>query len=101
MEIKHANEDNFDSLTNKGLVLVDFFANWCGPCRMMAPIIDELSEKRPDIKFYKVNVDEEEDLAYAFNVQSIPTFVIMRDGKPVKATMGYMPEETLIDQLGL
>ena len=67
----------------------------------MSPVVEELAEKRPDLKFYKVNVDEESELTFAFGVQSIPTFVVMRDGKKAETTMGYMSEEALVKALKL
>lgn len=70
-------------------VLIDFWASWCGPCRMLAPIIGEIAEEHPEIKVGKVNVDEESDLAMAFKVSSIPTVVLMKDGKVVNTSIGF------------
>lgn len=83
-------------------VLVDFFAPWCGPCQMLAPTIDELSkEMEGKAGVYKVNVDEEGDLANKYNVMSIPTIVIFKDGKPVNQMTGAQPKEQLIKALGI
>lgn len=79
----------------KGLVLVDFWASWCGPCKMLAPIIAQIAEENEDIVVGKVNVDEEPELAQAFGIQSIPTVILFKDGKPVKQSIGYTSKENL------
>ena len=80
-------------------VLIDFWATWCGPCRMLAPVIEELANERTDIKVGKVNVDDEGELASAFGVASIPTVVLMKNGKVVAQSVGYRPKEQLLDML--
>ena len=82
-------------------VLVDFWATWCGPCRMMAPVIEELDAEHPEYKFGKVNVDEEPALAQAFRVQSIPMLVLLRDNAVVAAAVGAQSKEQLEQKLGL
>lgn len=79
----NVNKDNFkrEVLESGKTVLIDFWASWCGPCRMVSPIIDEIAEERNDIKVCKVNVDEQAELANAFGIMSIPTLVVMKDGK--------------------
>ncbi len=99
--IKELTENNFKQETANGVCVIDFWATWCGPCRMMSPVIEGLSEKRPDLKFYKVNVDEQNGLAASFGVQSIPMIVVMRDGKITASTVGFMPEAALVSDLGL
>ena len=79
----------------KGLVLVDFWASWCGPCKMLAPIIAQIAEENEDIVVGKVNVDEEPELAQAFGIQSIPTVILFKDGKPVKQSIGYTSKDNL------
>ncbi|MFW5703841.1 MAG: thioredoxin [Patescibacteria group bacterium] len=81
-------------INKKGVVLVDFFAEWCGPCKMVAPIIDELSKEREDASFVKVNVDEEGELAQEYGISSIPTFVVFKDGKVVSQFMGAQGKES-------
>jgi len=90
----------FDDFVKEGVVLIDFHAEWCMPCLMMAPVIDELSEKfEGKIKFGKVNIDENNDLARKFNVASIPNFVLFKDGKPIDQFMGAMPLEDFSTKL--
>ena len=81
MEIIHADESNFNELISNGKILVDFFATWCGPCKMLSPILEEISSDRSDTKIIKVDVDECQSLAKQFGVMSIPTLILMDDGK--------------------
>ena len=93
--IKHVESvKQFKEETATGTVLVDFFATWCGPCQMLSPVIEEL-DKKHNIKVLKVDVDELSDLAREFRVMSIPTLVVLKDGKIVKKELGYMPLERL------
>ena len=80
-------------------VLVDFWASWCGPCRMLSPVIDEIAEETPALKVGKVNVDDEPELAAAFGVQSIPTVVIIKDGEIKEISVGYKPKDEIIELL--
>ena len=89
--VVHGNKDNFDNLVSEGVVVVDFFANWCGPCRMLGPVLEELS----DVKVVKIDVDQEEDLARRFGVMSIPALYLFKDGKQVDNKVGFMPLEDL------
>ena len=80
-------------------VLLDFWASWCGPCRMVSPVIDEIANETPSIKVGKVNVDEQRELAAAFNVMSIPTLVVMKDGKVVNQVLGARPKQQIVSML--
>jgi len=90
----------FENYTKNGLTLIDFFAEWCMPCVMMSPVIDELADKFDGkIKFGKVNVDENGELAGKFGVRSIPNFVLLKDGKVLEQFMGAMPAEDFQEKL--
>jgi thioredoxin 1 len=86
-------------LDKKGLVLVDFHAEWCGPCKMTDPIIEELSKEMKDVAFAKVDVDQEGEIAQEYNVSSIPSFFIFKDGKVVSQFMGAMGKEGFQEQI--
>ena len=90
-------KDNFDELVMNSAktVLLDFWAPWCGPCRMVAPILEQIAAEREDILVGKVNVDEEMELAMEFRVASIPMLVVMKDGMAVEQAIGYMPKEDI------
>lgn len=83
-------------LNAKGTVLVDFWADWCGPCKMIGPIIDEIAEERTDIKVGKVNVDEEPELASQFKVMSIPALLVFKDGKMTTQSLGAKPKNAIL-----
>ena len=83
--------------TSEKTVLIDFYAEWCGPCKMIAPIVHELAEENPDITVVKVDVDEETPLAIEFGVQSIPTLVVMKNGKVANKAIGFRSKEQLLE----
>ena len=97
----HVTTDNFEKevLNNPKIVVLDFWASWCGPCRMLAPIIEELAQERAEFAFGKVNVDEEMELAQKFGIESIPTLIFMKDGRALGKTVGYMDKNALNDVL--
>ena len=85
------NENRFKEILGESkLVLIDFYADWCGPCKMLAPVLEQLAEVKKDVlKVAKVNVDNEENLAWQFGIQSIPTMILFKDGNPIKKEIGY------------
>ena len=94
------NEKNFKEKTSKGVVVVDFFANWCGPCRMLSPILEEVQSELGDkAKIYKVNVDEEENLSRQFGIMSIPCVYFFKDGKAVDKQIGLVSKDVLISKI--
>ena len=95
------NRENFNEevLRSDKPVLLDFWASWCGPCRMVGPILEEIAQERPDIKVGKINVDEQQELASAFRVMSIPTLVVMKDGKVVRQSAGARPKAQILSML--
>ena len=90
-------EGTFRETVSKGIVLVDFWAAWCGPCRMFAPIFEEASERHPDVVFAKVDTDAEQELAAGFQIRSIPTLAVLRDGILLGSQPGVMPAEVIDD----
>lgn len=101
-EVIHVTAENFDEATSRGVCLLDFWAEWCGPCRMLAPIVEEIADEYDDVvKVGKVNVDEEPELSSIFNVSSIPTLVVIDHGKANKSAVGYMSKEKVLELLGL
>ena len=87
---------NFEQEVNDGVVVVDFFATWCGPCKMLAPIFEQLSvEMKDDAKFVKVDIDKSLEIARKYMISSVPTMMIFKDGKPVDTMVGFMPKESI------
>lgn len=97
MSVFTINNENFNDkvAASKNPVLVDFWASWCGPCRMISPVVEQLSEEHPEISFGKVNVDEVPELAQKYQISAIPTLLLFRDGKPVDMSVGVKSKEDL------
>ena len=101
MSALNINQRNFQTevINSDKPVLLDFWASWCGPCRMVAPILEEIAAERPDIKVGKVNVDEQPELAGQFGVMSIPALVVMKNGRAVCQSVGAQPKERILSML--
>ena len=101
MSVVTITKENFQKevVESEKRVLLDFWASWCGPCRMLSPIVDEIAEERTDIKVGKVNVDEQQDLAATFNVMSIPTLIVLDKGQVVNQSVGVRPKKQILTML--
>lgn len=100
MSVLAVNKQNFESVVNSEKpVLLDFYADWCGPCRMVSPLVDEIAQENPQYLVGKINVDNEPELAAAFAVSSIPMLVVMKGGKVVNQAVGARPKEQILDML--
>jgi thioredoxin 1 len=95
-EISKLEVKSFEEIIKDGFVVVKFFATWCGPCKMMVPILKEVSETMPDLKIYKYDVDVFRELAVSNNVRSIPTIIIYKDGKELDRKSGYSPKDAIV-----
>ncbi len=102
MKVIEVNKDNFEEevLKSDKKVLIDFNASWCGPCRMLKPVIDEIAEANDNIKVVSINIDDEEELADNYEVSSIPCLVLLENGKEVKRNVGFMPKENIESFIG-
>ena len=101
MSLQHANDSTFETMVGSGVTLVDFWAPWCGPCRMFGPIFESVSDRVPDVKFIKFEIDESNRRTAAkYGIRSIPSVLAFRDGELVAARTGLMDEETLMNWIG-
>ena len=98
MKVLHINKDNFhkEVLSSEKPVLLDFFASWCGPCRMVGPILDEIAKEREDIKVCKVDIDEQPELASRYRIMSVPTLMVLKDGNIVEQSVGARPKHQIL-----
>ena len=101
MAVLTATKDNLQSevINSKQTVLLDFHAPWCGPCRMIAPLVDQVANENPEIKVMKVNIDEEPELAGGFSIMSIPTLVVVKNGKELKRAVGALPKSAILEMV--
>ena len=99
MAVIKVTKENFEEIIGGKTVLLDFYADWCGPCRMVAPIVEEISNERTDVTVAKINVDDEPELAQAFGIVSIPTLVVMKDGKVANQSAGARPKAQILAML--
>lgn len=98
--MKIINQTEFEQITKTGVVLVDFFATWCGPCKMLAPVLEELEEDvKGKMQIVKVDVDQESDLAMKYGIMSVPTMIVFKDGEVVKQISGYQAKQQLLNTL--
>ena len=96
--VKQINTDEFKEVIKEGKTVVDLFATWCGPCKMLSPVLDEISEEITTTKFYKIDVDDNQDVAREYNVMSIPTVLIFENGNLINKVVGLRSREELIEQ---
>ena len=101
MSVIKVNKESFETevLKAEGTVLVDFFADWCGPCKMLSPIVDQIAEEHKEVKVCKVNVDTEPELAMRYGVMSIPTLVVFKGGKEVNKSVGFVSKEEILTMI--
>ncbi len=97
MPLEHADSKNIDEMVKEGLVLLDFYADWCGPCKMIGPVLEQVAEENEDIKVVKVNVDENISLAQQYGVQGIPSLFVLKEGEVVAQKAGFMPKDALVE----
>ena len=93
--VKQITDKEFDEAIKTGKVLVDFYAEWCGPCKMLSPVVDELSEELTDVTFYKLNVDESDEVVRKYNVMSIPTLLVFENGELKNTSVGFKNKDEI------
>jgi thioredoxin 1 len=99
MSLMELDRNNFDKEVSSGLVLVDFWADWCGPCKALTPVLEQIAGDTPNVRIGKVDVDSNRELMMRFNVRSIPTMIYFKDGRPVDQTMGLVSREQILNRI--
>lgn len=99
--IKHINEKDFEKevILNRGIVLVDFFATWCPPCKMLAPVLEDIAQSRAPYEIVKINIDENLNISSKYDIEVVPTMLVFKDGKVIDKAVGYMPKDQIVDML--
>lgn len=95
MSLIHLEKESYDEVIAKGIVLVDFYASWCGPCKMLAPVLEALAKEKEDINIVKIDVDEQEEIARRFSIMTVPTLYLYKDGKLIADTKGFYTMDML------
>ena len=94
--VQKINQEEFKTLGQEGIAVVDFSAEWCGPCKMLAPVMEEISEEMPDIKFFNIDVDENMTIAKEYRITSIPAVAVFKDGEKVDMNIGFVPKDAMV-----
>lgn len=97
MTVEMITGSDFDAKTAQGTILLDFYADWCGPCKMIAPVLEKIAHARPNLKIFKVDVDKEQELAQRFRITSMPTLVLLKEGKESSRLLGAHPEASIMN----
>ncbi len=100
MSVIHLDKEDFNDIISNGKVVVDFFATWCGPCKMLGPVFEKVSDEVNDVKFVKLDVDKFNDIARQYGVMSVPTLILFENGKEIRKEIGFMSEDKLKDFIG-
>ena len=95
MAVINGSQEEFNNLVSSGIVLVDFYATWCGPCKMLGPVLEELASDRDELKVVKIDIDQNNDLAKSYGVMSVPTLMLFKNGSMIGKQVGFMPKELI------
>lgn len=95
----HLEKEDFNDLVKEGVTLVDFYAEWCGPCKMLGPVLEEIANDRGDFKIVKIDVDKHDDLARKYGVMSVPTMLIVKNGEIKKSMVGFLPKDVILNEI--
>ena len=101
MSVRTVTQENMQAevMNSRQTVLLDFWAPWCGPCRILSPVVDQIADERPDLKVVKVNIDQAPELAQEFGIMSIPTLVVVKDGREVRRAVGVQPKAAILEMI--